>query len=84
MADVFISYARADIAIAERIAQALNDAGVSVWWDRELAGGAAFHNTIETEILDSRKVVVIWSRTSVDSYWVRDERREGVDGGCVQ
>ena len=35
MADVFLSYARASEASAERIAEELGTCGFSVWFDRE-------------------------------------------------
>ena len=39
---VFLSYASEDAAAAERIATALRDAGIEVWFDKsELRGGDA-------------------------------------------
>jgi len=39
MADVFLSYAREDQAFAQRLAQALEAEGFSVWWDRTIPPG---------------------------------------------
>src|SRR5262245_31152648 len=36
---VAMSYARADKAHAERLAEELSAAGIAVWWDREVCAG---------------------------------------------
>ncbi len=73
MADVFISYARADRETASALAGLLTNAGLSVWWDCSLRGGSTFHDEIERELNDATRVIVIWSPRSVSSHWVRDE-----------
>jgi TolB-like protein/tetratricopeptide (TPR) repeat protein len=78
---VFLSYAREDKAIASALAQALSAAGLSVWWDALIEGGAAFAQTIEAAIEKSDALVVLWSRASVASDWVRDEAAKGRDLG---
>jgi adenylate cyclase len=40
MADIFISYAREDVARVEKLNRALEAQGFSVWWDGNLATGA--------------------------------------------
>ena len=50
MADIFISYARADRAAAEALATALDAQGLSVWWDKRITGGASFAAEIEQEL----------------------------------
>ncbi|NOX96384.1 MAG: TIR domain-containing protein, partial [Alphaproteobacteria bacterium] len=42
MPDIFISYARADRDRIEMLSSALERKGYSVWWDRDIAGGAEF------------------------------------------
>jgi len=76
MADVFLSYARQDAAVARTLAAALRDEGWSVWWDRDLVPGVSFDDKIETELAVARCVVTIWSKDSVRSHWVKDETRE--------
>jgi hypothetical protein len=74
MADIFISYASADRQFARRLADALEACGWSVWWDHSnLHGGQHFHRVIDEEIRGASVVIVVWSKTSVDSGWVRDE-----------
>ena len=79
MAHVFLSYDREDCAKAEAIAQALEKAGHSVWWDRHIKGGAEYGKEIEQALSEADAVVVLWSRQSVDSAWVRDEAAAGRD-----
>lgn len=73
MADVFISYARADEAVARRVAKALQGAGLDVWWDADLPAHRAYSEVIERELAEARAVVVLWSKTSAASQWVRAE-----------
>ena len=75
----FLSYARADQAQATKLSKALQDAGLNVWWDTLIEGGAAFAKSIETALESCDAVVVIWSRTSVTSDWVLDEAAKGRD-----
>jgi hypothetical protein len=43
MAKLFLSYARDDAAVAERLARGLERSRKQdVWWDRDLHGGASF------------------------------------------
>ncbi|MGH7022245.1 MAG: TIR domain-containing protein, partial [Caulobacteraceae bacterium] len=70
---VFISYARADQPQVETMVSALAGLGYVVWWDRHIAGGAAYAREIEAELRAAEAVVVAWSAASVDSDWVRDE-----------
>ena len=79
MADIFISYAREDTAWAKSIAARMQQAGKSVWWDRNMAVGADIHLVIEREIRAATKVIVLWSRHSIDSRWVRDEANLAVE-----
>ncbi|MCS6625436.1 TIR domain-containing protein [Roseibacterium beibuensis] len=74
---VFLSYARADRARAEKLAAALSDAGLEVWWDALIEGGAAFAHSIRTELDTADVVIVAWSATSINSDWVRDEAAVG-------
>ena len=79
MASIFLSYAREDIGRAGRIAKALEDAGHSVWWDRELRAGERFSAQIDKALNNADLVVVLWSRASIQSAWVQDEASVGRD-----
>lgn len=81
MADVFLSYARGDRSAAERLARAIGEAGLSVWWDRHIKGGAEFSRDIERQLDAAARVLVLWSKEAVDSRWVRDEASVAADSG---
>ena len=81
MSDVFISYSRSDRTIAEAIAKLLEASGVSVWWDRDIPIGKSFDSEIEQQLQVASCVLVLWSGTSVNSEWVKNEATEGLDKG---
>jgi hypothetical protein len=76
--DVFLSYASADRAKAEELAVALSWAGWGIWWDRRILPGKVFDGMIESALDEAKCVVVLWSRASVASNWVRGEAGEGM------
>lgn len=73
MPDVFLSYSRQDQPVARYFAEGLGREGLSVWWDQALNAGEAFDRVTEKALEDARAVVVLWSKRSVDSDWVRAE-----------
>jgi tetratricopeptide (TPR) repeat protein len=80
VAKLFLSYAREDAAIAERLAHGLQRSGNhDIWWDRDLHGGASFGPEIEEQLRDCDVVIVLWSPASIQSPWVRDEAAIGRD-----
>jgi hypothetical protein len=83
VADVFLSYSRADQERAAAMAGALEARGRSLWWDRRLAAGADYAAVIEQEINAARCVVVAWSKTARNSLWVRAEANAALDAGKV-
>lgn len=75
MSDIFISYARADRAMAEALANDLKARGFRVWWDAELVGSDDFYEVILQALHDAKAAIVIWSKNSAKSNFVRDEAR---------
>jgi hypothetical protein len=73
MADIFISYARADRTRAEKLAHVLGQHGWSVWWDRFIPPGKTFDEVIEEALSSAKCVIVLWSHDSVKSEWVKAE-----------
>jgi adenylate cyclase len=73
MADVFVSYARADEAVASRVAETLRGDGYDVWRDDELPAHRAYAEVIEERLKSAKAVIVLWSAESAKSQWVRAE-----------
>jgi hypothetical protein len=81
--DIFISYAREDRERIETLSRALGEEGLSVWWDRDIAGGAEFTKETEARLNDAKAIVVAWSAASVESTWVCDEATVGRERGIL-
>lgn len=80
---LFLSYSRTDLACARPVIALLEGAGFDVWWDGRLEGGENYLQATEAALEASDCVVVLWSATSVDSHWVRDEAQRGRERGCL-
>ena len=59
--------------MAKRFAEAFEAAGLRVWWDVTLRSGEAYDQVTEKALGSAKAVVVLWSRKSVESRWVRAE-----------
>jgi hypothetical protein len=81
--DIFISYASEDRERAGRLAQAFGAVGWSVWWDRRIIVGQAFDQAIERELGAAKCVVVLWSKYSITSEWVKNEAAVGAGRGVL-
>jgi TIR domain/Sel1 repeat len=77
LADIFISYSSPDRAKARALAEAIQQKGWSVWWDRKIPFGKSFDQVIEQELEAARCVVVVWTNASIASDWVKTEAAEG-------
>jgi hypothetical protein len=73
MADIFISYSKADHDLALKLATYLESRAWSVWWDKSLKPADTFRDEIMKQLVAARAVIVIWSNTSIKSEWVRAE-----------
>ena len=73
MSDIFISYNREDQATARQLANALESEGWTVWWDPKLRAGERFNDVIEKALNEAKCVIVLWSKRSVQSLYVKDE-----------
>ena len=77
MSDVFISYKREDQPTTRKLANALETAGWSVWWDPKLRAGEHFNDVIEKALNEAKCVIVVWSNLSVNSEYVKAEANGG-------
>lgn len=73
MPQVFISYARSAEADVRLIVEWLEDAGYSVWWDRQLLANRPFSDVIQEKLDAADVVLVLWSKDAAASEWVRAE-----------
>jgi formylglycine-generating enzyme required for sulfatase activity len=81
VADVFVSYKREDIEIARRVVNAMQESGISVWWDDNITPRQSWDTEIEKAISAAATVAVLWSPRSVTSDWVRTEAHYGKERG---
>lgn len=77
MPDVFVSYNREDLPIAQRVVDGLVHEGLNVWLDMELKAGENYDEITEERLRGAKAVVVLWSSRSVKSRWVRAEATIG-------
>jgi hypothetical protein len=75
MPDIFISYAREDQQVAEALAKDLGARGYAVWWDAALVGSDDYYEVILEALNRAKAAIVIWTRNSARSRFVRDEAR---------
>ena len=73
MPDIFLSYNREDATRAKLFADAFMAEGFEVWWDARLRSGEEYDRVTEAALRSAKAVVVLWSKRSVDSSWVRAE-----------
>jgi hypothetical protein len=80
MTYAFISYKREDEVRVARIAGALEEAGVPLWWDRSLLSGKSWREDITEHLESAGCVIVVWSEGSVGpaGSFVRDEASRGL------
>jgi hypothetical protein len=76
LSDLFISYASADRDKARQIASVLEARGHSVWWDRTIPPGRVFDEVIQEALSAAKCAIVLWSKASVKSNWVKTEAAE--------
>lgn len=71
---VFISYKREEHEFANRIRAVLSLATrAEIWWDENLQAGGIWNEDLDSALRNAGCVIVIWSRLSVQSDWVKQE-----------
>ena len=83
--DVFVSYKREDEARVGVLMQALESAGVSLWWDRRIAAGESWRTEIQRALDAAKCVIVVWTHESVGASgdFVRDEAQQAKARGVL-
>lgn len=77
MADIFVSYARSDRERAKTLAEAFEEIRYEVWWDPKIPPGKTFDEVIAEALGNAKCIVVLWSKESVKSEWVKEEASRG-------
>lgn len=73
---VFVSYSHGDAGFVDQLDRRLMDAGVQVWRDnRGKEAGAGISASLRAAIAKHDRVLLLCSRESLRSEWVRDEIR---------
>ena len=73
MTDIFLSYTSSDRPRAERLKAWFEEAGWSVWIDRDISLGEDWEHRIQRELDIARLVVVLWGAEARRSEWVQRE-----------
>jgi hypothetical protein len=54
-----------------------------VWWDRKIIPGENFDQVIEHELEAAKSIVVLWSKNSISSEWVKNEAAMAAERGVL-
>jgi hypothetical protein len=76
MSDIFISYSKADHALALKLSAFLEAEGWKVWWDKSLGAADLYRDEIMKQLAAARAVITIWTENSIKSDWVRARSRK--------
>jgi eukaryotic-like serine/threonine-protein kinase len=83
VADIFLSYSNTDRPWVARFAETLAARGLSVFWDRRIPVGKQYDQVIQRELDAAGCIIVLWSKSSISSNWVKEEAEEGVRRGVL-
>lgn len=70
---IFISYKREEASYAQRVCDVLTALGYDVFWDQDVQLGQRWNDVLDRKLFEAPAVVVLWSRRSVASEWVKHE-----------
>jgi len=81
MSHAYIAYKRADVARVAQLAEALEAAGIPVWFDQELPGNESWRSNLEKQHSSAGCVLVVWSvaSTGPDNRWVLEEANPALE-----
>ena len=77
MHDLFVSYAHEDKLLVRRLVGLFEQQGWSVWWDELVSVGVKFSSLLDEALGQSRCVIVCWTKSSLQSEYVRSEAHRG-------
>jgi hypothetical protein len=71
--DIFVSYAREERWIAERLVEEFGRSGWTVFFDRDIAAGSNWNDILNRQLVNAKCVVVLWTQLSIGSDFVKHE-----------
>ena len=83
MADIFISYAQEDGESIQPLVALLENQGWTVFWDRKLLPGDNWTTLIDQKLTGAKAAIVVWSRHSAASEWVKAEAMAARERGIL-
>jgi hypothetical protein len=80
MSPVFLSYKRVDDAARAKVVRARLEAlGLDIFQDVDMSAGEFFPTILNKRIRAATAVLVLWSKSSIDSHWVVSEAQKGLE-----
>ena len=70
---VFLSYSSKDKERVQPLIESLESEGFDFWWDQEIPIGQTYDSVIEQRLENAKAVLVVWSKHSITSNWVKAE-----------
>ena len=71
--DFFLSYRRADQALAKQLVEALESRGATVWWDDKIAAGVDWRDAIVENLMEAHTLVILFSEECNNSKQLKKE-----------
>jgi CHASE2 domain-containing sensor protein len=71
MAPIFLSYDHRDRVTAQKLVDAIESCGLTVWWDQKLPPGKTWDEALEQNLKDADYCIVLCSRSPMKSRSVR-------------
>jgi len=71
--DIFLSYSRADQALAEQFIKIASEKGLAVWYDQMIEGGQDWRGRIVDALSTSKALVILFSEHCNDSHQIIKE-----------
>lgn len=78
MSYAFLSYKSEDRQIAKQLADALRARGIAIWMDIQVLPGQDFQAELDLKLREASAIVVLWTKLSVKSEWVKSEAMNGL------
>lgn len=75
---IFISFKSEEKDKAKVLKDSLEKLGFSIWWSEKIQCGQEWHGEIDKAIEEAAVIIVLWSKKSITSLWVRHEASQAI------